>query len=251
VKPNGQKNGQKNGNGKANGKRNGEAKGAKGSKDPSKAAKASAKPSPAKPATPSPATLAKPALPTAATGRKPQLMGVDWHPRFIEKLASIGFVKASAAAIGINPDTAYEHRERFPEFAAQWEAALEKANRSICETLESQALVRATTGVKLQTYRRIKNKMILFEEKTTEPSVPMLQFLMKNKMRGKYGEQVRTEIVGPDGTPFTPVVNATQVNINIVENFRDVKAVKTIEGPSDAGSPSSSPEPNGEPEDGS
>ncbi len=49
----------------------------------------------------------------------------DWPPLFLEALAASGLIRASARAVGIGRRTAYDRRDRDPEFAAAWDAALQ------------------------------------------------------------------------------------------------------------------------------
>jgi hypothetical protein len=59
----------------------------------------------------------------------------DWPPLFLEALAASGLIRASARAVGIGRRTTYDKRERDPEFAAAWDAAVEpfRAGERACD----------------------------------------------------------------------------------------------------------------------
>lgn len=51
----------------------------------------------------------------------------EWRPVFVEALRNSGNVRYACQQAGIDRKTAYKHRETAPEFAAQWDEALEDA----------------------------------------------------------------------------------------------------------------------------
>src|SRR5579872_5816316 len=53
----------------------------------------------------------------------------DWAPLFLAALERSGMVRASARACGVGRRTVYDRRERDPDFAAAWDAALEPFRR--------------------------------------------------------------------------------------------------------------------------
>lgn len=63
--------------------------------------------------------------------RNPRLEGViamaprwEWAQAFLLALEQLGLIRGSARAVGIGTRTAYDKRERDPEFAAVWDTAL-------------------------------------------------------------------------------------------------------------------------------
>jgi len=62
-----------------------------------------------------------------------------WRKVFIETLRNTGNVRVSAAAANVTRKAAYKTRDVFPEFAAEWEEAVEEA----IEHLEDVARQRA------------------------------------------------------------------------------------------------------------
>jgi len=65
----------------------------------------------------------------------------DWRPAFLTVLAQTANVRLSARKAGISKKTAYKHRATDPEFAEQWEDAVDQA----LGTLEGEAYRRALT----------------------------------------------------------------------------------------------------------
>ncbi len=65
-----------------------------------------------------------------------------WRKAFLKSLADCGIVRAACEEVGIDPKTAYNHRNSDPEFAAQWQAALDLA----ADSLESEIRRRAFQG---------------------------------------------------------------------------------------------------------
>lgn len=60
-------------------------------------------------------------------GRPMALRKKSTRDEFIRTLISTGNVRFAASSAGINYDTAYSFRSRFPSFAREWDAALEIA----------------------------------------------------------------------------------------------------------------------------
>src|SRR4051794_11696208 len=65
-----------------------------------------------------------------------------WEVPFLESLARTGNVSASADAASVHRSTVYEHAERHPDFAEEWETAVEIA----VDALELEARRRAFEG---------------------------------------------------------------------------------------------------------
>lgn len=77
-----------------------------------------------------------PQIPIAINATK---LTLEKRQSFCEILRAGQSVTAAAAALGINRATAYKHREVDPEFAAQWDVALESGT----DKLEDEAVRRA------------------------------------------------------------------------------------------------------------
>jgi hypothetical protein len=66
-----------------------------------------------------------------------------WRQAFLANLSRTGSVTAAAQAAGVERKTVYRHRERYPDFAAQWESSFE----TFADALEQVAIDRATRGI--------------------------------------------------------------------------------------------------------
>lgn len=98
-------------------------------------------------------------FPTHPTSKK------AWRIRFLDALRLHGIVTQAALDAGIHRDTAYFERSQDPEFAKEWEAALDRG----VDMLEDVATKRA------------------YEGDTT-----MLIFLLKHRRPEKYREVARS-----------------------------------------------------------
>jgi hypothetical protein len=110
----------------------------------------------------------------ARKARKKGETGPDtsWHEAFLKNLARTGAVMHSANKAGIHRDTAYDHRDRFPEFAEAWDHALDAA----VEDLE-----------------------LVCRNRARDYSDLLLIFLLKAHRPERYRETRRFEVTGPDG----------------------------------------------------
>jgi hypothetical protein len=81
-----------------------------------------------------------------------------WRKAFLAVLAQTGCVAAATRAVSKERKMAYHARERCPQFAAQWDAALE----TFADRIEAEAVRRAVQGV--TRYKFYKGKPILHPE---------------------------------------------------------------------------------------
>lgn len=111
---------------------------------------------------------------TDATKKRAPKKPIDtsWHPRFIRSLECGANVRMACKDAGVTSDTAYTHRQRFPDFARQWAEAMDLG---IAE-LESVARRRAI-----------------------ESSDVLMIFLLKAHRPEVYRETHRHEVSGPSG----------------------------------------------------
>ena len=88
-------------------------------------------------------------LQDAAAGAQP---AQKWTGRvrtaFLEALGELGQVRAAARVAGVSPQRVYRERQKCPEFAKEWQAAMDRALDALEETL----LDRAMNGVEKQVY---------------------------------------------------------------------------------------------------
>lgn len=78
----------------------------------------------------------------AVTKVTPEKEPPAWRERFLVLLSEYGNVTIAAQGAGINRLTAYRHRHADPQFARQWEGALELGT----DGLEDEARRRAANG---------------------------------------------------------------------------------------------------------
>lgn len=105
------------------------------------------------------------------------------HKKFIELLAETGQVKSSAMAVGYSHAySLYNRRKEDPDFAAEWDLALETA----ASNLEEEAQRRAVEGVKKPVYYR--GEVV---GHTLEYSDGLLMFLLRGLRPNVYRENSR------------------------------------------------------------
>lgn len=94
----------------------------------------------------------------------------DWRESFLKALALTGVVQSAADAANIGRKTAYRERDKDPEFAKQWDDALESA----LDTLEKEAWRRAVEGVeepsKFGLIRKYSDTLLIFLLKANRPA---------------------------------------------------------------------------------
>ncbi len=125
----------------------------------------------------------------ATVHRKPQRKSTTrragaryvWRPAFISALSKTGNVTVSAEAAGINRTTAYASFNSDPEFAEQWNEAVQEA----ADRIEAEALRRATRGV---------NKPVWYKGQQVGTELEYSDTLMLAMLKGhkpdKYGDKL-------------------------------------------------------------
>lgn len=134
-----------------------------------------------------------PAAPPAAKkrARPSRARSRDWKPTFLTALRETRSAAAAAERAGISRQSAYEHRQKDPEFAAAWATV----DESITDDLEQEAVRRATDGVSEPVFYQGKEV-----GQVRRYSDSLLQFLLRGRRRDVYGD--RTEITGQGGGPI-------------------------------------------------
>lgn len=103
-----------------------------------------------------------------------------------------GNVTKACESAGIGRRSAYEWREADPEFAAEWDEAVEAGT----EELEEEARRRAFSGV---------DEPVFYQGEVCgevrKYSDTLLIFLLKGRRPEKYRENIKAELGGPDGGP--------------------------------------------------
>jgi hypothetical protein len=124
---------------------------------------------------------------------KPGPKPYDWRPIFLKSIRySVGVVQPAAEAAAICRDTAYEERKKNPDFAKDWETAVQAG----VDDLEQHAL-------ELARGRMVKG--IYYEgERVGQEPVQFERTLHKAlaKHRPEWGD--RTELTGKGGKPLIP-----------------------------------------------
>lgn len=131
----------------------------------------------------------KPSATHATRQRAREESSEAWQERFIAALRNSGNVRASCQAAGVERSTAYRAYKASPEFAAQWDEALEEA----IDTLEAAAWSRARDGV-------VRHEPIMYqgqkvaEKVIIEHSDSLMTLLLKAHRPEKYRERFDIEI---------------------------------------------------------
>lgn len=134
--------------------------------------------------------MKKQAVATHATRQRAREESIEaWRERFIAALRNSGNVRASCQAAGVERSTAYRAYQSSPEFAVQWDEALEEA----IDTLEAAAWTRARDGV-------VRREPIMYqgqkidEKVIVEYSDTLMTLLLKAHRPEKYREKFDIEI---------------------------------------------------------
>lgn len=62
----------------------------------------------------------------------------SWHGAFCDALRAMPNVKRACEAASVGRKTAYDHRERYPDFAAEWDRALEDGKDEIRKRIQAR-----------------------------------------------------------------------------------------------------------------
>jgi hypothetical protein len=131
----------------------------------------------------------------------------DWAPTFLAELAKSPNVSAAARAAGIGRKAAYAYRNADPDFASDWDDALEQST----DSLVGEAYRRAHEGTERPVYYKGAECGTV-----REYSDSLAVFLLKAHRREVYGDtsKVQAEHTGPGGGPIN-------VTIYVPDNGRD------------------------------
>jgi hypothetical protein len=140
----------------------------------------------------------------------------DWRPKFLTLLASEGVVSSAASLCGVALKTVYRERERNPEFAEAWKAALDVAT----DTMEREARRRAIEGVHEPVVYQGQLAYVAVDTKGEycPPDAPgarlipltikkfsdtLLIFLLKGRRPEVFGDKIDTTLHVPSGIEIT------------------------------------------------
>jgi hypothetical protein len=115
----------------------------------------------------------------------------DWCDAFLAVLATNANVTKACEAVGIARKTAYEHRSKDADFAAEWDDALEAAT----DLLEHEARRRAMDGTEKPVYQG--GELVGY---VREYSDALMTLLLKAHRPKRFRE--RMDLTGADGGPL-------------------------------------------------
>ena len=126
----------------------------------------------------------------------------DWKPPFLAALREYPVIAHACRAVGIERTTAYRARETDPEFARDWDAALEDG----IDRAEQEAYRRGVFGVEEPVYQ---GGQLVGTRQVYSDS--LLSLVLKGRRKKVYAD--RTELTGADGGPVkqAQVIIATGV----------------------------------------
>ncbi len=122
-------------------------------------------------------------------------MALEWVEVFLECLADVPNVQGACRAAGISRQSAYDHRERDPEFARRWQDAMEAST----DDLVGEMYRRARKGHDKPVYQG--GELI---GHTREFSDVLAIFLAKKHRPEVYEDKSKSEVTlqGPGGGPI-------------------------------------------------
>jgi hypothetical protein len=138
-----------------------------------------------------------PPMGTDRPGGRPN--DLSWHPRFLATMAREPNISLACRAAGVDRKTARAHREKFPDFAAAWDAA----EQASTDKLEAVAMRISTEGLKRLKFDKdgcaVKDPDTGKTYVEVEYPTALICFLLKGRRRDTYGDHVRVS-----GTLKTP-----------------------------------------------
>lgn len=148
----------------------------------------------------------------------------NWKAVFLRELAIDGNRSRAAAAARVGHTTAYEQRNRDPEFRAAWDAAIDQAG----EYLEAEAWRRATEGTDEPL---VSARGLIYHEDGTPATVrkysdSLMQLLLKGARPQKYRENV--SVTAPAALGVTVVLESIQNDPRYAERANEL--VRLIAG---------------------
>ena len=120
---------------------------------------------------------------------------------FLDALRSGHSVTKAAAACGLSRSTVYNHRAAEPEFAAEWDAAVEAGT----DGMEDEARRRAVEGTLKPVYHQGQQVGTIREYSDT-----LLIFLLKGRRPGTYRDNATITHQGKDGAPLIDLASLMQ-----------------------------------------
>lgn len=119
-------------------------------------------------------------------GPKPWTFTPIARAEFLEELSVLGTAAAAAAAAGIPVSVARYHRDNDPEFAAEWQAALDRLDRTLMKQVRKMAL----DGIVTKEIRNDHGEVVVSERKYSER---LLLAYLRRMESGKWAESVSVD----------------------------------------------------------
>lgn len=142
---------------------------------------------------------------------------VVWEEAFLAVLRASGIVRHACEAAGVSRTTAYDRRERHPDFAAAWDEAMEDA----CDLLEAEARRRALEGVEKPIFWQGEQVATVREYSDT-----LMTLVLKAHRPEKYRERVDSRLSGPGGGPIqvAPGWDLSKLTDDEIDQFEQLTA---------------------------
>lgn len=161
---------------------------------------------------------------------RPSGQNHEWRDAFVDAIRETGVVRHALRIAGVARSTAYELRAADPEFAAEWEEAVEDFKDSV----EQELLRRAVQGVTRPVYQGGARVGEVQEYSDTL----ILAYLNAHAMDRGYVRNARMELTGRDGGPLAIAATADGLDrderIELRDMLRAERARRVGEGPGDA-----------------
>ena len=196
-------------------------------KRPKKTAKASLKATPKKapPQKAKPAKKPKPGTIPRVDGLPGKPTDISWHDRFIETLSTSRSIRTACVEAKVTRTSAYQHKEKFPEFAARWE----EAEQMGLDHIEGGLLTRCTEGLKRKKFNS-KGKPLIDPE--TGKQYVEVDFnetavlkVLAAKRPGVWGDKSKLELSGHvTMTPEQIVVQGNKAQVALIKTLRAAAA---------------------------
>lgn len=138
----------------------------------------------------------------------------DWKKAFLDSLSKSPNVTKAAKAAQFTRQRMYQLRDEDPDFAAEWDSALQEA----MDNAEGETYRRAVKGTLKPVFHKGEEV-----GKIREYSDTLLMFWLKAHRPEIYKETVRNEMTGKNGEPLPPPTAVNPVVIYIPSNGRDIK----------------------------
>ena len=130
-------------------------------------------------------------------------LGTTWHKPFLQALLETGSVILSRKKVDVDKCTLYMHRDKYPDFKAAWDEAMDEA----VDLLEQEAMRRAVEGV---------DKPVFYQGELVghirEYSDALLMFLLRGKRPSRYAHSQQQHVIEHKG-----VIDSAPEKVRIIE----------------------------------